>query len=87
MDTFEEMDGAFDLGGGGLRRPLEDGGDDGGQLFDDGAGRLAQQADQGAAEDEIVEVDDALVEGDELDLAAGVAGVGGERRIWAPACI
>ena len=82
MDGLEEVEGACDFGGGGVGRPVEDGGDDGGQLFDVGAGRLAEQADEGAAEDDVVEVEDALVERDELDLAAGVAGQRGERRIY-----
>ena len=68
------MDGADDLGGGGLRRPVENGANDGGEFFDDGPGGLAEQADEGTAEDEIVEVKDAFVAGNELNLSAGVGG-------------
>ncbi len=81
VDGLEEMLGAGDLGGSGLRRPVEDGRGDGGEFFDDGADCLTEEADQGAPKDEIVEVEDALVAGDELDLAAGVAGERGEGLI------
>ena len=54
----------------------------GAQFLQQGRGGLPEQADEGAAEDEIVEVEDALVAGDELDLAAGVGGERGERRVY-----
>ena len=63
--------------------PLENRRHDGSQFLQQGPVHLSQQAHQRPPQDQIVEVDHALVERHEFDLPAGVAGVTGERLIRA----